>query len=153
MITFGRDDSDYELITSELKEEESSEGSVALDEAESEECWILSDILSLKSTSYIFFCSRQKRVALKAKNFQKHVHILNWFVSNYMKFTMSHFVIIQSSRNKTIHIFTFWRRKVEWIFFRALKPSLPVSASLRLRQWTQPHRLRRVFQAGYLLRP
>ena len=102
---------------------------------------------------HFFFCSRQKRVALKAKNFQKHVHILNWFVSNYMKFTMSHFVIIQSSRDKTIHIFTFWRRKVEWIFFRALKPSLPVSASLRLRQWTQPHRLWRVFQAGYLLQP
>ena len=38
MITFGGDDSDYEVITSELKEEESSEGSVALDEAESEEC-------------------------------------------------------------------------------------------------------------------
>ena len=38
MITFSGDDSDYELITSELKEEESSEGSVALDEAESEEC-------------------------------------------------------------------------------------------------------------------
>ena len=102
---------------------------------------------------HFFFGSRQKRVALKAKNFQKHVHILNWYVSNYMKFTMSHFVIIQSSRDKTIHIFTFWRRKVEWIFFRSLKPSLQVSASLRLRQWTQPHSLRRVFQARYLLRP